>query len=241
MLALAAGIRFAAVAWLLLGALRPIAGQEHSEPRLDAHRLIDRIVAAVDDDPIYLSDVRRAIAFDETLRDAAGPDGVSARRRALDRLIEQRLRLHEVDRSEIPPPTRDQLDEQLEALRARYPSDAAWHNQLDDLALDEDGLRLLVARQLRVLRYIEERLRPRVFIELEEIERYYEEELPGELDVQGVPLPPLEQVRDAIRRLLRERRLDQEIREWTDELRAKAEVVDLLDRRETSLPPIAQE
>jgi len=94
-----------------------------------------------------------------------------------------------------------------------------------------------VARQLSVLAYVEQRLGPRVFVGVEEIRRYYDEELVPELARDGQPPPPIDQVREQIRALLRERRLNEEIDRWTEELRAAADVVDLLDAPARPLPP----
>ena len=86
---------------------------------------------------------------------------------------------------------------------------------------------MLVVQQLRVLAYIDERLGPRVFVDLDDIRSHYEGELSSELRREGIPVPPLEEVREQIRLLLRERRLNAEIKAWTEELRLKADIVDL--------------
>jgi len=234
MLALPAMSRF--VASSLLGLLL-IASP--SGLRAADESLVDRIVAVVDEDPIFLSDIERAIALGLV---PAG-DGDSVRelgRRVLDRLIVQRLRLHEVDRYQPAPLPGEEIDRQLELIRARFPDDAVWNVKLAELGLDEGLLRHLVARQLRVLRYIEQRLGPRVFVDLEDIRTYYETELAAELARRNIPLPPLEKVREDIRTLLRERRLNEEIEAWTEQLRADADIVDYFDRTEEELPPLVR-
>ena len=66
-----------------------LAAAQGTEPDV---RLEDRLVAVVDDDPIFLSDVDRLLALG--LVDVKSSDDVDTRRRAaLDRLIEERLRL----------------------------------------------------------------------------------------------------------------------------------------------------
>ena len=72
----------------------------------------------------------------------------------------------------------------------------------------------------------------------EQIEAYYGSELRPEMDAQGAPLPPLVEVEGAIRSVLRERALNREIDDWTQDLRSRASLVDLLQRRERELPPL---
>jgi hypothetical protein len=199
--------------------------------------LVDRVVAVVDEDPILLSEVERAVGLG--LHGArAGESAEAARRRALDGLIEQRIRLHEISRFGAEPAPLEQVERQLAALRARFPDEAAWRAELARLAMTEAEVRHLLARQLSILTYVEERLGPRVFVGLDEIRRHFDEVLVPELRRRGDPVPPIEDVREQIRAVLREQALDREIALWTDELRRAADVVDLLDVEERELPPV---
>ncbi len=217
-------------ATLLLAALPYAAAQEEM-------RLVDRVVAVVDEDPILLSDVERAIALGLVER---GPDdGVEVlRRRALDGLIEQRIRLHEIGRFAFEEAPLEQVDRQVEALRARFADEAAFAAELERLGIDLATVRQILARQLSVLIYVEERLGPRVFVGVEEIRRYYDDELTPKLAETGASPPPIEEVREQIRAVLREQLLNEEIERWTEELRRAADVVDLLDPDPQPLPPI---
>ncbi|KAB2963548.1 MAG: hypothetical protein F9K18_08430 [Thermoanaerobaculia bacterium] len=201
-----------------------------------APRLVDRVVAVVDEDPILLSDVERVIGL-RVVEALPGESPEALRRRVLDGLVEQRLRLHEIGRFGFEETPLEEVDRQVEALAARFPDEAAYRAELERLGLAESDLRQLVARQLSVLAYVEQRLGPRVFVGVDEIRRYYEEELGPELARRGEPPPPIDQVREQIRALLRERSLNDEIGRWTEELRAAADVVDLLDAPDRPLPP----
>lgn len=201
--------------------------------------LVDRIVAVVDDDPIFLSDVERIIALG-LAEAAAGEEPRAFRRRVLDDLIDQRLRLHEVERYDVSQVSVAEVDRQVERIRERAGGADALAAELRRLGLDEEGLRHLLTRQLRVLAYIDERIGPRVFVDLDDIRAYYETALAAEMARQGLPLPPLAEVREAIRRLLRERRLNEEIEAWTEELRRAADVVDHFDRASRDLPPLVR-
>ena len=204
-----------------------------------AEALVDRIVAVVDEDPILLSDIRRVIGLGLVERE---PKESEARlqRRVLDSLIDQCLQRHEVERHDFGQLPLQEIDRQLERIRAGFGDQGELERRLELLGLDEEGLTLLVTRQLRVLAYVEKRLGPRVFISQDEVRTYYDGELAAEMARQGKPPPPLESVREQIREVLYEQRLNQEIAAWTEELRLAADIVDYLDRSETELPPIVE-
>lgn len=198
---------------------------------------VDRIVAVVDEDPIFASDIERLIALglveaeaDETPR--------QLRRRVLTALIDQRLHLHVVERFDFGVSPSAEVERQLVSLRQQFDSPEAFAAQLRRLGLDEGSLRLLLARQLRILIYIEERLGPKVFVDQEDVESYYADTLLPAMALQGVDPVPFDEVRDDIRALLREQRLNGEIERWTEELRLQAEIIDLFDRSDRPLPPV---
>ncbi len=201
--------------------------------------LIDRLVAVVDDDPILWSDLGRVIGLG-LVDKVAGESRSQLERRVLDRLIDQRLRLREIERHDFAPLPTDEIERQLERIRSDFPGPEEFRRHLASLGIDEEGLSLLVARQLRVLVYVERRLSPRVFVTLEDIRAYYDDVLIAEMASRGQPMPALEEVRDHIRDLLHEKQLNREIETWTEELRLEADVADHLDRTETELPPVIE-
>ena len=154
--------------------------------------------------------------------------------------VVQRLRLHEIERHNFAPLPPHEIDRQLERIQADFETPDELASRLATLGLDSDGLRLLVARQLRVLVYVEQRLGPRIFVRLEDISAYYENVLTPEMAEQGLEPPPIEEVRDQIRDLLHEQQLNLEIDAWTEELRLAADIDDYLDRVDTELPPVVQ-
>jgi hypothetical protein len=223
-----------------LASLLPAASAlaQASEPVLLALR--DRIVAVVDEDPILASDIDRAIALGLSER-RQGEGEEAFRRRVLDSLIVQRIRLHEVSRFGIEQVPVEAIEKQVETIRARFLSEEAFRRQLAEVDLDLDGLRQLVARQLAVLTYFEEFLGPRIFVDLEEIREYYEGTLVPELEARGETAPPIEDVREEIRNLLKERRLNEAIEARTEELRRDADVLSFFDSEHEELPPVVLE
>lgn len=198
---------------------------------------VDRILAVVDDDPILASEVDQILSFG-IVEPGLEEDGREVRRRVLDYLIEQRLRFHEVDRfgfAEVPV---DVVDEEFARLQERLGGAEALAAAIAELGLDEQGVRQVLARQVMVWVYVEERLGARIFVGLEDIRTYYDEQLVPELKENGTPVPRVEEVREAIRTLLREQRMNEELERWTAELVQQADIEDYFDSSFDSLPPL---
>lgn len=202
-----------------------------------AGRLLDRVVALVGEDPVFLSDIERTIGLG-LAQSFDGEPRQALERRVLAGLIDQRLRLRAVERHDLPPPPAVEIEAQLSALAEQLGGRRSLRRRLVELGLDEEDLRRLVERQLRILSYIDQRLRPRVFVEPEAVRAYYDDELALAMERRGQPIPPLEEVEEEVRAVLRELRLDIEIDRWTAELRNTVEVVDLYVRPEREMPPV---
>lgn len=210
----------------------PLAGAAEEELRL-----VDRIVAVVNDEPLLLSDLERVLSLG-LVEPREGETEAALRRRALNELVEQRLRFQEVDRygfQEVPVAA---LEEQMEALKEHFGGEEALARRLVELGMTEEALRQLLARQLQVLIYVDELLGARVFVGLEEIQRYYQQDLVPRLEAAGEDVPLLETVREGIREVIRQQRLNEELAGWTEGLRRRADVVDHLERPERGLPPV---
>src|SRR5436190_11639972 len=159
---------------------------------------IDRILAVVDDDPILSSDVRQVIALG-IVAAKPGEENRALWRRVLDMEIEQRLRTHDLDRFGFADVAPQEIDKAFGVVRARFPTAESFAERLRQVGLTEDGLKQLVARQLMVIGYVEERLGARVFVSLDDISAYYHDTLAAEMQHEGKPLPPLDEVRERIR------------------------------------------
>lgn len=206
---------------LALAAALAAAAQQKPEPKPVPR---DRVLAVVDEDPILASDVERVVKLG-LMKPQAGESGEAFRRRVLNSLIEERLRFHEMDRFGFEQMPMAEIERQVAAIRAGFRDEASFQKALKEVGLDLKGLRQLMARQLLVLTYVDERLGPRVFVSLEDINRYYRNALVPELKKSGKPVPPLEDVREEIREVLKQQKLTQELEAWTEELRARADIV----------------
>jgi parvulin-like peptidyl-prolyl isomerase len=201
--------------------------------------LKDRVVAIVDEDPILASDVERVIGLGLVPANPGESDR-DFRRRVLGRLIDERLRFHEIDRFGFEQVPVAQVDKNVQEIRARFKTEAEFNQRLKEMGLTLAGLRQLVTRQVMVLTYVDERLGAKVFVSAEDVDAYYRDSLAPELKKLNQPVPPIEQVRDQIRTVLKEQRLNQEIDSWTDELRRKADILNYFDDEGKPLPPVVK-
>lgn len=198
--------------------------------------LVDRIVAVVDEDPILASELEEVIGLG-LAEPRAGETAEQLRGRVLEALVDERLRFHEVDRFGFEQVPVAVIEQRLAEIRSRFGSEAAFRARLAQLETTPDELRQLVARQLMVLTYVDERLGARVFVSLDDIRAYYDQTLVPAMRQRGETPPPIDTVREDVRALLKEQRLNEEITRWTEELRAQADVEVFLDTP-GPLPPV---
>jgi hypothetical protein len=225
------------------GWLLPVAALLFCAPLVTAQEagssLADRVLTVVDDDPILLSDLERAIGLGLTSQ-GSEEEIADFHRRTLDRLVDDKLRFHEIDRYGFQELPLAEVNRLFDEIASRFPSRRDFERQLSELALSTTELREVLARRLLVEVFVEERLGPRVFVSRESIAEYYEEVLRPEMRRRGAPLPEPGEVREEIRAVLRQQRLDQELVRWTDDLRASANVTDYLEEVMDDLPPIVE-
>jgi parvulin-like peptidyl-prolyl isomerase len=230
-------------AWLLLTGLAlavPAAAQPAQPTAPPKNVLKDRVLAVVDEDPVLASDVDRVVKLG-LMKPNEGEPEPAFRRRVVNSLIEERLRFHEIDRYGFEQVPVEEIEENVAKIRAQFPDEAAFKKALQDVGLDSKGLRQLVARQLLVLAYVDERLGARVFVGLDDISKYYRTVLTPEMQKRGQPVPPLDDVREDIREVLKQQRMNQELAKWTDELRAAADIVTYPDQAgDKPLPPVVK-
>ncbi|MEM7051149.1 MAG: SurA N-terminal domain-containing protein [Acidobacteriota bacterium] len=198
--------------------------------------LLDRVVAMVDSEPILWSEIEELIGLGlVAVQEGESEDAL--RRRVLDQLVEERLRSQAVERFGFEQAPVAVIEEQVAEIRGRFESEEEFDRRLAAVGFSEAELRQLVAKQLAVLTYVEERLGAQVFVDLDEIRRYYDNVFAPSVTAQGQEVPPLDDVREDLRRVLRESQLNEEIVRWTEELRNNADVSVFYDEPR-ELPPV---
>ncbi|HEX2121227.1 MAG TPA: hypothetical protein VHL59_06245 [Thermoanaerobaculia bacterium] len=183
---------------------------------------VDRIAAVIDRQVLTVSEISQMVEIRFFPRLAQSED--DHRREVLDALIAQALRFRDVERFGAQDIPRDTIEARIEEIERRAGSEAEFVAAVARAELTLDEVRALAKRQLQVEAYIQERFAPLVFVSSEEIEAYYRGPWSRQRRERGLPVPPLEQVREEIRTAVRASRLQEEIERWTAQLRARANV-----------------
>lgn len=183
---------------------------------------IDRVAAVVDRQVLTVSEISQMVEIRFFPRLAQSDD--DHRREVLEALIAQALRYRDVERFGAQDIPADTIEARLREIAGRFPSPADFTAALARAELTLDEVRALVKRQLQVEAYIQERFAPLVFVSNEEIEEYYAGPWRTQRRDRGLPVPPLDQVRDEVRTAVRATRLEDEITRWTTQLRGRADV-----------------
>ena len=183
---------------------------------------IDRIAAVVDRQVLTVSEVSQLVTIRFFARTAQNEDDY--RREVLDALIAQALRFRDVERFGAQDIPADTIEARLVEIQRRFPNEAEFNAALTRAELTPDEVRALIKRQLQVEAYIGERFAPLVFVSNEDITDYYRGPWTTQRRERGLPVPPLDTVREEIRTAVRSSRLQEEVGRWTTQLRARANV-----------------
>jgi hypothetical protein len=184
---------------------------------------VDRIAAVIDRQVLTVSEVNQMAELRFFPR-VAGRNDDDYRHDILEALIAQALRFRDVERFGAQDIPKDSIEARLVEIQHRFASPAELDAALARAELTTDELRALIKRQLQVDAYIQERFAPMVFVANEDIADYYNGPWRQQRVARGLPVPPLNDVREEIRTLIRSRQLDQQIETWTTQLRARANV-----------------
>lgn len=167
-----------------------------------------------------LSDAR---AFLELGLIDVDPEGADAERLALERLIERRLVLDEVDRYRVAPPPPAQLEREIVELRRRSSPPDAFDATLDRLGLVPDDLRQILGDEARREAYLAERFGGAAELTERQLRSYYEEHA-AEITLDGRPLT-FDEARGGLRERLVDERRRALVADWMDGLSRRGLIV----------------
>jgi len=180
--------------------------------------IIDRILAVVDTQIITLSDVRAALRF------GLVPEEVSLDPTAavLQRLIDRRLMLIEVDRYAPPEPADPAVNASLAAVERRFKDALGLEIALTQSGLTREELRRELRDTLRIESYLQQRFSTAVQVSDDEAVRYYREH-PEDFTRDG-QLRSFDDVRELARTRVIESQRAAFVRQWVEGLRRRGAV-----------------
>ncbi|MCM2334011.1 MAG: hypothetical protein NDI82_08680 [Anaeromyxobacteraceae bacterium] len=188
-------------------------------------RVVERIVAVVRNPagaqprPVMLTrlaqEARVALVAQGALEAAAAPLDEAALRAALRWLLDQLLVADEAARLQVDEVPREEVLAATRRFRERFPGEAAYRRFLQAAELSEEDLQVILARDLRVQRYLDSRVG--------RASRVGDEELARFLASQGATLEAAGAV-EAVRARLASDKAQAQVRQLLSDLRARADV-----------------
>ena len=185
---------------------------------------VEEVLAVVGSTPILLSDLELAALV--RLLDAEPEESVdSYRSRLLDARIRLEIEFRDIEdggllfRLELDPQRARQM------LIERGGGSAQLEREFDAKGLVTADLDELVLRVAAVDAFVQQRLRPRVSVNMDEIEAAYQQLLVDEIATSDEAVPPLAAVRDRLFHLLVEQKLNDEIERWLTRAMERQEIL----------------
>ena len=192
-------------------------------PSFSFAEVLDRVVASIGEVAITRSDVEREFRLERFLDGQwpPPPPDAEALDTARERLTYQKLLLEEETQDlSHDPAVEKTANEELAGVRRRFPSEKDYQAALSTLHMDEKHLLMTLVDQQRILRVIEERLRPEAAPATPEVETYYRDVFTPEYkSTRGLPVPPFAEVQGRIQEILVQKKIDQLLADWLAELR----------------------
>jgi hypothetical protein len=190
---------------------------------------LDRVVASVGNVAITASDVEQEYRLERFLNAQWPPPPANsvALSDAREHLTYQVL----LTREENPGPTEKaesekSAAERLAALRAEYAMAGSFQRALQDLGMTEAELLARIAQQELLLRLIDQRLRPEASPSDDAVADYYRSTFVPEYQKKngGATAPPLSEVDGQIREVLTQKRINELLDRWVEELKPMTSV-----------------
>ncbi len=187
--------------------------------------IVDRIAASVGNQVITESDVIEEIRVAALLEGKTPDFSVEQKRAALERLVDQELMRREIVFTRFPFPSESDMKPLYAQVRDRFPNEAAYQAELRKYGLTAADVRQHLQWQLLTLRFIEYRFQPSVQLSESEIERAYRDFAAQWRDSKKSDPPPLDQVRDDMEKLARQKLVDSALDRWLGEVRTQNSII----------------
>lgn len=148
--------------------------------------------------------------------------------RVRDQLVDQYLILVERSAEGLPlPAAGDAARKELEQIKAEYKTPEEYQSAVKSLGVEAAAILARLETQKQMLGVIDERLRPSAWVDPSEIQTYYEKTFVPQFEkLGGNSKPPgLDTVADQIREILTQKKINELLNSWLEELRASHQVL----------------
>ena len=179
--------------------------------------LLDHIAAAVNNEVITASELTQTVALNERLGTSGG-DGRTLESETLEGLITRRLLVQEARRLRFVEVSEQEKSAEVDKIRARFASAAAFSDFLRALDMTEQELAVMLGERLLVEKFVEKKVGLFVRVTRAESETYFQEHA---ADYPGQRFPD---VQKSIVALLTDRKVGQQLDQYVAALRGKAAI-----------------
>ncbi|HJZ64267.1 MAG TPA: hypothetical protein VKD70_08115 [Candidatus Acidoferrum sp.] len=189
-----------------------------------AQRVVDRVVARVEEEIILQSDVEQLARYQFFV------DGKSeSEAQILDRLIDQWIVKKEAEASRFPAASETEIEREMRRLERSFANKEDFVAQREKTGLTEAELLQIVTEQAYLSNYLDSRFRPSVQIEEKAIVDFYNETLVPRAKARGQEPPSLDAARDLIQEVLTQRGINEQADKWLKESRARLSITKFLN------------
>jgi hypothetical protein len=198
-------------------------------PEASAQKVVDQILALVNDDIVTRTDLLWSIALDPKAPSPAGPVSSDLLKQKLEVMIDQRLVAQEASRVPSAELTQEEVDKKRAELIRTFKSEAEFRQRVESVGLTPDRIDDLIRERILIDQFVDFRFRSFVLVTEPEILKYYDETLVPRIRAAGQVPPPLAKVSDDISALLKQEKINQEIDRWLNTVRQRADIVQLAE------------
>lgn len=199
--------------------------------------IVDKTVATVSDGSseaqlITYSDILWQLALEpETPLSSPSSEDLN---RALQTLINLRLFAIEAQRLPSAEPTEKEINDEILRIVNNFSSPSVFQSRLQRVGFDstqDPNFQRMMSQRVAIEKYIEFRFRSFVIITPDEEKRYYRDVFTPEFRRRnpGLLLPPFEEVRVQINKILTERKIEEDIEKFLDDAKRRAEIIVLFE------------
>jgi hypothetical protein len=185
--------------------------------------ILDRVVASIGDVAITQSDVEHEYRLERFLDGQwpAPPPDSKTLEQVRERLTSQKLLLEEETQDLSRDPALEKTAaEELDGVRKRFPSEPDYQSALQALHMDEKQILTNLVAEQRILTIVQQRLRPAAAPGPTDVESYYRDVFtPEYTQTHASAVPPLTEVQGQIQEILVQKRIDQLLASWLEELK----------------------
>ena len=184
---------------------------------------VDHLLVAVNGSVITEGDLYIARYLNELVFPGQAVDSTS-KEEEIDRLINQELIRQEMINLRMGLEDESVIDDRIQKLEKRYESSGGIARYLDSLGISREELYSFLKLRILTSKFLEFRFQPFVRVSEREIASYYTDILQPQLRESDIAIPPLKEVSDKIKEILKEKKLNAELDQWIENTRSNAEI-----------------